>query len=470
MLQALLALAFVIAFLPVFVKKLEERNASRENAAIASQIAFAENAARAFVFDNVGNFPDGVKVFEDEAFVRSLEPYGLPLGFVPRGIRGGKISLIISKLKDDFFAAIALNPGKISAARRAEILARIGFWGFEVKDDGTIAGATGGWSAAALPNDIILNPNDIMVRVPEDAEFSELVLRRAKDSKKNSFHTNLDMGGNNIVAVRAIAAAKGEIKSVSSSDFLLTGAETDRKNRNEIGGIRADKAWFSASDGNPLTIVRGDLKTGTFSSASIANYGDAPNMTAKEATVKDFHMTGGHSGFNGPAHWEIGATARLTNIILSVDRISLSSYLDTSRGQNAYLSADGSGGLEYAAGSGVKANVIKTDNIVMRDQISAELVVGGTGRALLEIRPGGTTSLPDALLAGIDNDLLRIPLNPGGNDGRLESCRSIIANAGGRYNAASLASNLACQFVMYNRIERRIDIKKCLMAGGAKCD
>jgi len=315
-----------------------------------------------------------------------------------------------------------------------------------------------------------LEPGDIMVRVPEDEEFSELVLRRAKSPEKNAFHTNLDMGGNNIASVAGIAAAKGNIGAVSSSDFLLTGAETDKKNRNEIGLLRADKAWFSATDGNPLTIVKGDLKTGAFSAASIADYGEAPNLVATNAEVKDFHMTGGRSGFTGPGHWEIGATAYFTNITLSVDRLSLSSYLDTSRGQNAYLSADDPGRLEYAAGTGIRANVVKADNVVMRDQISAELVVGGTGRALLEIRPGGTTSLSDAELLGINNDTIKIPLSPGGNDGRLESCRSIITNAGGRYNAASLANNLACQFVMYNRIERRIDIKKCLMDGGEKCE
>ena len=469
MLQALLALALVVAFLPMFAKKIEERNIGRENAAIASQMSRAAFAARAFVSDKMDDFPDGVEMFEENDFSRELEPYGLSLGFVPRVGSGGAISLVISKSKDDFFAALVASGARLSDARRMEILARIGFWGIVMDENGTLRGATGGWFADALPNNLFLDPNDIMVRIPEDEEFSELVRRRAKAPEKNIFHTDLDMGGNDVGAVRTLEAETGKFKSVRTIGFSLSGTEPDRKNKNEIGLVRADKVRFSASIGNPLTIVRSDLKTGTFSAAEIANFGEAPALTAKEARGKSFAMTAGRAGFYGPARWEIKGTANFTNVTLNIDKLGLSSFLDTSRGQNAYVDQNSPSELEYSSLSGVRANIIKTDNIVMRDQISAELNVGGRGRAMIEIRPGGASSLPDVLLVGIDNDLLSIPLSAAGNDGRLESCRSVISGADGRYNAASLADAIACRFVMYNRIEQRIDIKKCLMDGGEKC-
>lgn len=468
MLQALLALALVIAFLPMFVKKVADKNTNRENIAVVQQITSAFDAARAFIYEEFDNFPNGVETFSGDEFVRTLEPYGLPLGFVPRTPLGQSISLVVSKNGKDILAALVVDGGKLGRFRRAEIMARIGFWGMLADGDGPLKGATGGWSMSDVPNGVTFNPDDILVLVPEEEEFSELILRNAKNPDKNIFHTNIKMDGNNITSVAALSANNGKIKNVAASDFLLSGIETDRKNKNDIGLVRARKVWFSAANGNPLTIVRSDLRTGLFSATSVANYGDAPNLTARNVEVRDFSMAAGKTGFAGPSQWNINTTASFTNITLNVERLSLSSFLDTSRGQDIFLNEDGSS-LEYMAGSGIRAKTLRTDNIIFRDQISSELLSGGTGAALLEIRPAGTTSLPDASLAGINNDQLKIPISAEDNSGKLETCRAIISRLGGKYNAASLADNIVCRFVLYNRIERRIEIKKCLLDGGTQC-
>jgi hypothetical protein len=468
MLQALLALAFVIAVFPMFVKKAGMRNMGRENAALVHQVASAFDAARAFVQEEFDNFPNGIKIYSGDDFVQTLEPYGLPLGFIPRTVLGQDISLTVTKNGRDILSALVLTGGKIGALRRAEIMARIGFWGMIIDDDGALRGASGGWIINKIPNNAEFNSSDMLILVPEDDDFSELVARKAKNPDKNIFHTNLKMGGHNLSAVSAFSANSGKIKNVSAGDFLLSGIETDRKNKNEIGTLHAGKVWFSAASGNPLTITRSDLMTGVFSAASVANYGDLPNLTAGTVTVRDFNMAAGKTGFTGPTTWEINTAANLTNITLSVERLSLSSFLDTSRGQDVFLNSEGTD-VEYTAGSGVRAGLVKTDNIIFRDQISSELLNGGTGDAILEIRPAGTSVLPDILLTGINNDSLKIPITAADNSGKTETCKTVIARLGGKYNAASLADNIVCQFVLYNRIEQRIEIKKCLMNGGTKC-
>lgn len=469
MLQALLALALVISFLPMFVKKVAGKNLARENAAVVSQIMSAFDAARAFVYEEFDNLPDGIKTFDGDEFVQKLEPYGLPLGFVPFTPIGQSISLVISKNGKNIFSVLDIAGGKLSELRRAEILARIGFWGVVIDENGTARGATGGWETAKLPNGMILNSHSILMRVPEDDEFSELVARNAKDPSKNIFHADLKMDGNNITVIRNISANTGKIKNIAATDFILSGIEADKKNKNDIGVIRADKVWFSSSDGNPLTIVRSDLKTGRFSAASIANYGDLPALTAATMTMRDFNMTAGRTGFTGPPAWDINTTASFTNITLSVEKLSVSSFLDTSRGQDVFLNADDPSQLEYQSGSGVRADVMKTDNIILRDQISSDLLAGGTGAALIEIRTGGTSVLPDVLLSEINNDSLMIPQSATDNSGKTEPCRNIIARIGGKYDASSLANSIICRFVMYNRIEHRIEIKKCLLNGGTNC-
>jgi hypothetical protein len=468
MLQALLALALVVAFLPMFVKKVADKNAGRENVAVVHQIEAAFEAARAFVYEESDGFPNGVRVFSGDVFVQTLEPYGLPLGFVPRTALGQSVSLLVSRDEKNLLAALVVSGGKLDRLRRAEIVARVGFWGMEANDDGSLAGATGGWSMSAVPNDVAFDPDDILVLVPEDEEFSELVARSARNPDKNVFHTDINMDGNAVASVASLSAESGKIKNVAASEFLLSGIEPDRKSKNEIGSVRAGRVWFSAPGGNPLTIVRSDLRTGLFSATSVANYGDAPNLTAAAVSARDFVMAAGKTGFTGPAEWTVNTAADFTNITLGVERLTLSSFLDTSRGQDIFLNDDGSS-LEYTAGSGIRARTLKTDNIIFRDQISSELLGGGTGDALLEIRPAGTTSLPDALIAGINNDQLKIPVSAEDNSGKLETCRAVITRLGGKYNSASLADNIVCRFVLYNRIERRIEIKKCLLDGGTNC-
>ena len=106
----------------------------------------------------------------------------------------------------------------------------------------------------------------------------------------------------------------------------------------------------------------------------------------------------------------------------------------------------------------------------MRDQTSDALSRGETGDVVLDIRPAGTSILPDVLIAGIDNSAVDIISNPDADDGDMVACKNIIDRLDGVYNQKSLAQYIICQYYFWQRLEQRIDIKQCLLNGGGNCE
>lgn len=458
MLQALIALALVIAILPTLTKKISLQNIQNENSVTASQISSVWAATHNFIYENGSELPDGITKLSGDKLTQTLEPFGLPLGFIPKTPTNHTISVIISKDRDDIFTAISASGAKISEMRRAEILSRIGFWGIIVNDDKTISGSTGGWKISNIPNDLKLSPDDILVRVPNDEEFSELIIKNSKNPNANIFHTDLGMSNNDIKNIGTLSSSNGKIKNIAAGDFFISG-NPDRKNRNDVGEIKTSTALFSSTDGNPLTITKSDLKTGIFWAESIANFGDLPMLVTDKIFVHDFNMASERTDFNGPGTWDVSGDASFTNVSVSVERLGISSFLDAS-------SPDIFGSTTSV---GIQTDVLKTGSIILRDQISSELLSGKTASALLEIRPAGVSILPDVLLSSINNDSIKIPSEASDNNGKTETCRSIITKMGKTYDESSLTDNIICQFVMYNRIEHRINIKECLLNGRTDC-
>jgi len=460
-------MAVVVAFLPLFVSKMDDRNQVRENIAIAGQVMLAFVPARAYIQDNGDSFANGIRILSGDDFVRALESYGLPLGFVPVTPRGGRMSLVISKADHEMLAVIVVSGLSLSRVRHAEVLARIGFWGVII-DDGVINGATGGWFLEETPNNVMFNPSDVMVRIPDEDEFSELLFRRAKNPEKNAFHTSLKMDNNNISNISGLTARTGKVINIAANDFMLSGVDIDRRLKQEIGEVRSSRAVFSSHDGNPLVIQRSDLTTLSLTSGSIGNHGTWPNLDVKTITARDFNMAEGRTSFAGPVSWDVKGRATFANVTLNVERLTLTSFLDASRGQDVFYDPN-SGDVSSPSGTGIRAGILRASSIVLRDQISSELLGGGTGYPIIEIRPAGVSVMPDVLITQISNDRIQIPLLASDESGRMETCRTIVGRTNLRYNSNSMASNIVCLFVMYNRIERRLDIKRCLMEGGANC-
>ena len=105
----------------------------------------------------------------------------------------------------------------------------------------------------------------------------------------------------------------------------------------------------------------------------------------------------------------------------------------------------------------------------MRDQTSYGLLDGQSGVLLIDIRPAGTSLLPDVLVDGINNNSFEIIADPKDTSGKIISCKDIIAQMDVEYNSKSLAQNIICQYVFWQRLETRINIKQCLQSGRSDC-
>ena len=128
LLQALLALTLLVAFVPFVAIKLLGRENDALMYSATRQIDNAMTAARIYIRENVNKLPYERTVISGNAFSDTLEPYGLPLGFVPKTVLGQDISLVINKSSESVSAYLELRGGKLDELKRAELVRRVGFY------------------------------------------------------------------------------------------------------------------------------------------------------------------------------------------------------------------------------------------------------------------------------------------------------------------------------------------------------
>jgi len=443
LLQALLALALIIAFIPFFTQKLAIRDKDSQMYAVSNQIETAQTAAGIYIRENLDSLEYNTSILSGNNFTDTLEPYGLPLGFIPRTAFGQKISLVIDKTKDSTSAYLEISGGKLSGIERAEIVRRLGFYASE-KD------------------------GNVYMIIPLDESFSDIVKRKEKKPDSNGFLSELNMGGFKLENIFSIFGRNAEFESTQANNISLFGSEGGKKIRSVIENLSADKAIFQSNPGEAaLSITRGTLGLDSLSAKTISRFGDSGNFTSGSASVYDFSMTAGKTSFTGPTNWKVQGNMILDNINLSVERLELSSFLNAARGQDVFINPDS---LEYSSESGVEVDKIYAANITLRDQTSTALANGKTGAVILDIRPAGTSVLPDVLVDSINNDNFKILSKPTEDDSSTVTCKSIISGLNGVYNSKSLSQNIICQYVYWERLEKRINVKQCLLDGKSDCD
>ncbi len=441
--QSLLALGVIFAFIPFLSRNLSDRNIDTRMYSSARQVDIAQTAARIFIRENAKNIAYDTTVVTGNDFSDLLEPYGLPLGFVPRTALGQDISLVIHKTPMSVSAYLELSGGDLSGVQIAELARRIGFYAAPVEEK-------------------------IQVGIELSQIYSDVVRRNELDLENSGFLSDLDMGDFSLNSVGNIFAVRSEFEMAQFDTLTITGIESGRKARNNIGFLSSSRAVFQSKTGeSALSLTRGTLFTDSLNAKTISMFGDTGSLTVFDASVYDFAMTAGRTGFVGPAKWDIRGNLVSNNISFSTERLDISSYLNTTRGQDVYIDAES---LQYSTKSGVETNVILTSNITMRDQISNSLSSGGSGAVILDIRPAGTSMLPDVLVEGVSNKDIDILAVPSGDDGRTVACEEIIKKLDGVYNEKSLSQHLICQYVYWQNLEKRIDIKQCLMAGRSDCN
>lgn len=442
LMQALLALGVIFSLMPFLARKLASQAIDTRMYSATRQVDIAQTAARIFVRENATMLPFDKTIVSGNDFADLLEPYGLPLGFVPRTALGQDISLVITKTPVAVSAYLELTGGNLNGIQRAELARRIGFYAAQSTDS-------------------------IKVGIELQDVYSDVVRRNDLNLDNAGFLTDLNMGGYSLNNVATMFAQNGEFASGQFNTISVGGTESGRKEKNHIDSIKTNRAVFQSKNGETaLTLTRGTLYTNTASTQTLSLYGDTGNLTAIDASVRELSMTAGRTSFTGPEKWNVHGSVISDRINFSVERLDISSYLTTTRGQDVFVDEET---LDYVSRSGIDTDYISVSNITMRDQTSAGLESGQDGAIILDIKPAGVSLLPDVLLSKLNNDAINIIEKPYADDDKVVACKSIIADYEGKYNKQSLAQYLICQYVYWQRLEQRIDAKQCLMAGGSDC-
>ncbi|MCQ2562575.1 MAG: hypothetical protein MJ158_03110 [Alphaproteobacteria bacterium] len=441
LLQALLALSLVFTFVPFLTGRLINRDMTAQMFAVTEQIETIHNVSRIYLTENKDNLEYNKIVLSGDDLIDTLENYGLPFGSVPVTSFKQNISLVINNTPENLVAFLQIDSGSLSKIQLSELARRIGFYASVV--DGNIE-----------------------VSVPHDIAYTDIVYKKElKDSV--GFLSNLNMDKNSINKIGALYARNGEIEMARFGTLSVSGYENGRSEKNEIENIFAGKTFFQSSDGTAsLSLNRGVLSVGSLSTRTVSKFGANCGLVTEVAGVYDFSMAEGKKSFTGPYNWTVHGDVKADKINFSVERLDISSMLNASLGQDAYITSDD---VEYSSYTGIETDTISASNITLRDQTSYGLLNGSTGAVVLDIRPAGTSVLPDVYVDTIDNDSLQIIADAKDTDGNIITCKDIITQLDGNYNKRSLAQNIICQYVFWQRLENRINIKQCLMAGKNDC-
>ena len=442
LLQALLAVSLMFLFMPVLTNRLVVNDMDAKMYSSVHQIDSAQTAARIFIRENVDTLSYGQTVIRGDDFADVLEPYGLPLGYIPKTAFGQDIYLVVDKDETGVSGDLMIDGGNLTGIQIAEMVRRIGFYA-----ERTTTG--------------------LMVGVPLNTLYQDVVRRNETDINNSAFLTDLDMNKFAIENTSKVIGHNLESELATFDTLDIYGNEADRNSKNKIAHLVSDRSIFqSKSGGSALALTRGSLKAKNVFGKTIAQYGSTGNFESESASVYSFDMTAGRTGFTGPTIWDVRGNLETERIALGVERLEVGSYLNVSSGQDAYID-DSS--ISYNTSSGISVSNIIASHITLRDQTSKALDAGESGGVIVDIRPASTSVLPDVHVSEINNDGFAILKNPKKDNDETVTCKDVINTLGETYNTNSLAQHVLCEYLFWARLEQRINAKQCLMAGGSDC-
>ena len=432
--------------MPFFMRKMAMRDVGAQMYATTHQLETVKNAARLYVLENFDSFPYDTTILSGPTLSDLLEPYGLPLGFIAKTTFGQDISVAIIKNETDVFAVVRASGGDMSKIQRAELARRIGFY------------------ASYNPTS---NSDVIEIGVPLGEVYSDIVRRNERNSDLSEFLTDLDMGNFNFFNSENVFARRANFDTGVFDKLSVFGTETGRNIRNKILQINADKTVFQNESGkSSLSVVRGTLNADNVFAKTVSKFGDTGNIEVVNGSVDALNMSEGRTGFYGPEKWDVRGNTITSRISFSTERLDVSSFINLTRGQDVYIDEDD---LSYNTASGIDTAYLYSSNITLRDQTSGGLQRGASGATILDIRPAGTSILPDVLLDSINNNAFSIIAYPKKDSSDVKTCKSIIEDYGNTYNQKSLAQYIVCQYVFWQRLETRIDAATCIKEGNSGC-
>ena len=442
LLQALLAISLLFIFIPVLTRRLIVNDTDAKMYSAVHHIDTAQTAARIFIRENVDTLSYGKTTIRGNDFADVLEPYGLPLGYIPRTSFGQDIYLVVDKDETGVSGALMVDGGDLTGIQIAEMVRRIGFYA-----ERTTTG--------------------LMVGVPLNTLYQDVVRRNEPDITNSAFLTDLYMTGFSIDNVNKIIGHNIVANTANFDTLNITGNESERNSKNKIKILNSDKSIFQSKSGaSALALTRGSLKAKNVFGRTVAQYGSTGNFESQSASAYSFDMTAGRTGFTGPTTWDVRGNLESEHIVFGVESLEVGSYLNVSSGQDVYTDNNI---ISYNTTSGISTDSIIASHITLRDQTSKALDAGDTGAVIVDIRPASTTVLPDVWVSGISNDGFAILKYPKKDSDETITCQSVVAQLGETYNPRSLAQHVLCEYLFWMRLEQRINAKQCLMAGGSGC-
>lgn len=504
LLQALLALTLVFAFMPFFANKLSSRDMQARLYSTAGQVETVYNVARIFLReekDNIGiNTDEQVYTGTSNTTINSLlEPYGLPMGFVPKTVFGQDISFHILKPSSDKIEAwVLLSGGNIQNIDLVALKRMIGFY-------------------ATVDN------GNLKVTVPVEEIYSDIVLRNTTEDQY--FMVDLDMGGFGIDGNGYLRATNGYFESgavgglsvngTGGGSGCLTNAEQARSTPSNVentinGGVEIkQKSIFYPSpsaecrQGDALYLSKRNAELKITNNLELASIG---GRNASD-TMPNINVVGGANvsgnfkvteGFTSGADWQIDRNWQRAGNNVEVDFTNVG---QVSSGGTIYASVDKVGDRDdgdpvVVPNTGISVDYLSANNISVYN--SGYGVAGADTDKNINISMGGAaiSQLPDIYIKGyggngsadvsIHNDDFPIILvNSQDADQSdwgevISTCCGIIANTDfGQYYGLdkdglicqnpdklkntpfvkSLAINVVCQYLFWDRMDRLFNYK-----------
>lgn len=421
LLQTLLALSLITAFMPFFTSKIISRDKTIKIVALLNQIDSIELASRRYIKENINNFEFKTYLLSGNDFIDIIESYGMPLGFIPKTNFNQDISLLIKK-DDDISAYLKLSGGNLNNLEKSQLKNSISNQ-YKEKENG-----------------------DIYITIPIDEEYSDIV---NKVEKNNSFFmSDLNMGEFSIENIKNIITENIETSSLESN--LIKILNLDKNSL--LNRIQTNVAIFKNKNGkSPLNIIQGTLNIDNLNTVSISKYGDSGNLTARNISAFELSMEPEKTSFSIPLNTYIKGNLISNNINYKINKLIIKSSLSVINKPTFedYKNID----KKY----GIDAEIISTSNITLRKQTSSYLKNNSNAEILFDIRPASVSFMKDINIATINNDFKVIQNN--GNIYSTEHCSSVIKKLNINYNNNSLSQNIICQYIFWRNLEERINVK-----------
>lgn len=266
------------------------------------------------------------------------------------------------------------------------------------------------------------NKNALEIYVSlEEGEKSDFIKRN--ETKDDYFLTNLNMGNFNINNVNSLGTLNF-IGTTVKSKFIFV-----LNDNNNISNLESNKVYITNRD---FLIKKTDLEVDSLNTDTIGKYNSNININVNTSNMYNLKIN--NNIFMLPYNLNIDDNFFSKRVNFDINVLSIKSNLYTEE---------------------INAKEMITNYIKYKDNININL--------------SGITILPDILITNINNDNFKIIDNEFSKDTRFVKCKDIINKLNVKYNNQSLSQYLICYYVLLNRLSKRIDIKKCLMAGLSDC-